>query len=107
MFSWCFKRQTTDDDEYHQRPKTRNTSVNSSQKTSRTAVSIATREDENKESDKKSVEQMQNECLEAHNRYRAKHGASPLTLSKQLNSYATEWAKVSRRKKDELREKGV
>ncbi|XP_065357746.1 uncharacterized protein LOC135951926 [Calliphora vicina] len=94
MFSCCFKRQNTDDDEYHQRPKTRNSSANNSQKTSYTAVPLpnTTTTNETNES-AKSVEQLRKECLEAHNRYRAKHGAGPLTLSKQLNAYATEWAK--------------
>lgn len=106
MFSWCFKCQTADDDnEYHQRPKTRNSSSITTtttttvgpQKNQHTAVSNAENDDVNVA--EKSVEQMQKECLEAHNRYRAKHGVSPLTLNKQLNAYATEWAKVSLHKK--------
>ncbi|KAI8129994.1 Golgi-associated plant pathogenesis-related protein 1 [Lucilia cuprina] len=92
MFSWCFKCQTADDDDYHQRPKTRNTSANKSQRVSYTAVPIPTTTNES-EASKKSVEQLQLEVLEAHNRYRAKHGVSPLTLSKQLCAFATEWAK--------------
>ncbi|KAM7352214.1 uncharacterized protein ACRADG_004848 [Cochliomyia hominivorax] len=98
MFSWCFKCQNTDDEnEYHQRPKTRNNSNNNSQKSSKHAAihptTITTSTNDVVESREKSVEEMQKECLEAHNRYRAKHGASPLTLNKQLNAYATEWAK--------------
>jgi len=33
------------------------------------------------------------DCLEAHNKYRKQHGAPPLTLSKSLCDFATEWAK--------------
>ncbi|KAK4292159.1 hypothetical protein Pmani_035049 [Petrolisthes manimaculis] len=32
------------------------------------------------------------DCLKAHNDYRKKHGASPLTLSKKLNQFAKDWA---------------
>jgi len=39
--------------------------------------------------------QFEQEVLQAHNLYRAKHGAQPLTLSPKLNRLATEWANVS------------
>lgn len=34
------------------------------------------------------------QCLNAHNRYRALHNAPALTLNPDLNRYANEWAKV-------------
>ncbi|KFM74772.1 hypothetical protein X975_11890, partial [Stegodyphus mimosarum] len=34
----------------------------------------------------------EDECLRAHNEYRAKHGVPSLTLSKEICSYAKEWA---------------
>ncbi|XP_016994136.2 Golgi-associated plant pathogenesis-related protein 1 [Drosophila takahashii] len=40
-----------------------------------------------------SVQQFEQEVLNAHNSYRAKHGVSPLILSPKLNRLATEWAK--------------
>lgn len=93
MFSCCFRQQNTDDDEYRQRPKTRNNLLDlNSQITART---VAIRPNDGSEA-VKSLKQLQNECLAAHNKYRAKHGASPLTLNKQMCLYATEWAKVSR-----------
>ncbi|KAH8413384.1 hypothetical protein KR009_010470, partial [Drosophila setifemur] len=36
--------------------------------------------------------QFEKEVLDAHNKYRAMHGAPPLTLSPKLNKLATEWA---------------
>eukprot|EP00099_Drosophila_melanogaster_P017733 NP_608668.2 uncharacterized protein Dmel_CG16995 [Drosophila melanogaster] len=39
-----------------------------------------------------SAQQFEQEVLQAHNLYRAKHGAQPLTLSPKLNRLATEWA---------------
>ncbi|XP_017022128.1 Golgi-associated plant pathogenesis-related protein 1 isoform X1 [Drosophila kikkawai] len=40
-----------------------------------------------------SVQQFEREVLDAHNKYRAMHGAKPLTLNPKLNQLATEWAK--------------
>ncbi|XP_016956504.1 Golgi-associated plant pathogenesis-related protein 1 isoform X1 [Drosophila biarmipes] len=40
-----------------------------------------------------SAQQFEQEVLNAHNSYRAKHGASPLKLSPKLNQLASEWAK--------------
>lgn len=34
------------------------------------------------------------ECLQAHNAYRKKHGVPPLVLNKKICKYSTEWAKV-------------
>lgn len=34
------------------------------------------------------------QCLNAHNRYRALHNCPPLILNNELSLYATEWAKV-------------
>lgn len=34
------------------------------------------------------------EFLDTHNEYRRKHGVPPLTLSRKLNKYAEEWAKI-------------
>ncbi|BFF95575.1 Golgi-associated plant pathogenesis-related protein 1 [Drosophila madeirensis] len=39
-----------------------------------------------------SVEQFAQECLNAHNKYRALHHAPPLRLSAKLNALATNWA---------------
>lgn len=39
-----------------------------------------------------SVGEFEKQCLEAHNRYRAKHGVPAVKLSKQLCSYAGQWA---------------
>jgi len=38
--------------------------------------------------------QFEQEVLNAHNLYRAKHGAPALKLSPKLNQLATEWATV-------------
>ncbi|XP_017075268.2 LOW QUALITY PROTEIN: Golgi-associated plant pathogenesis-related protein 1 [Drosophila eugracilis] len=40
-----------------------------------------------------SVQQFEQEVLQAHNSYRAKHGVPALTLSPKLNQLATDWAK--------------
>ncbi|XP_044732409.1 uncharacterized protein LOC123295218 isoform X3 [Chrysoperla carnea] len=40
----------------------------------------------------KSPEEFANECLEAHNEYRTKHGVPPLTLSKKLCKISQKWA---------------
>uniref|UniRef100_T1JLR7 Cysteine-rich venom protein n=1 Tax=Strigamia maritima TaxID=126957 RepID=T1JLR7_STRMM len=46
----------------------------------------------------------ENVCLETHNSYRAKHGAQPLILSKELCQYAREWAqKLAKENKFEHR----
>lgn len=37
--------------------------------------------------------QFQNDCLSAHNKYRAQHGAPPLKWSSKLASDAEKWAK--------------
>ena len=37
--------------------------------------------------------QFQKDCLDAHNRYRAQHGAPPLKWSAKLASDAEKWAK--------------
>ncbi|XP_026844644.1 protein PRY1 [Drosophila persimilis] len=39
-----------------------------------------------------SAEQFAQECLNAHNKYRALHQAPPLTLNPKLNALATNWA---------------
>lgn len=41
---------------------------------------------------KMSFTQFETECLNEHNRVRAKHGAPPLSLSKVLNKFAQDWA---------------
>ena len=38
-------------------------------------------------------DQFQNDCLNAHNKYRAQHGAPPLKWSSKLASDAEKWAK--------------
>lgn len=38
--------------------------------------------------------QFEQEVLEAHNAYRAKHNAPPLELDDNLSQLATSWAKV-------------
>ncbi|CAG9804966.1 unnamed protein product [Chironomus riparius] len=38
------------------------------------------------------VSEFQVQCLKAHNEYRSKHKVTPLKLSKELCSYAQEWA---------------
>lgn len=43
-------------------------------------------------------DKFEEDCLNAHNEYRRKHGVPPLVLSKKLNKYAEEWAKILTKK---------
>lgn len=45
-----------------------------------------------------SGDKFEDEFLKAHNDYRRKHGVPPLELSKKLNKYAEEWAKILAKK---------
>ncbi|XP_017772831.1 PREDICTED: uncharacterized protein LOC108559950 isoform X2 [Nicrophorus vespilloides] len=45
-------------------------------------------------SGKRALSAFRQECLEAHNKYRAKHGVPPLQLDNELSRYSDEWAKI-------------
>ena len=98
MFFSCFKCKDNDDNEdFRQRPRTRNALSNVTRKAAtspNTIPELAPAEDVDNATTK-SINELQEEVLQAHNEYRAKHNCGPLVLNKHLNNLASEWATVS------------
>ncbi|TMW54435.1 hypothetical protein DOY81_000427 [Sarcophaga bullata] len=96
MFFSCFKCKDNDDnDDFRQRPRTRNALHSIPQKIVAPPITVpelVPPEDADNVA-AKSIKELQEEVLAAHNEYRAKHSCGPLVLNKQLNNLASEWAK--------------